>query len=124
MILFLRPSHMADKVPMQLWRDCAANIQSLSAGILLQSVQNLIRLYAGVGAGKNGWAQKLAKEGNRVLLITSRANTADVQSKKLKAKRHLRLEDIMDANDSWGETALDHVSCTNSDIEKYVNEKA
>ena len=84
---------------------------------------NLIRLYAGVGAGKNGWAQKLAKEGNRVLLITSRANTADVQSKKLKAKRHLRLEDIMDANDSWGETALDHVSCTNSDIEKYVNEK-
>lgn len=71
---------------------------------------NLIRLYAGVGAGKNGWAQKLAKEGNRVLLITSRANTADVQSKKLKAKRHLRLEDIMDANDSWGETALDHAS--------------
>lgn len=83
----------------------------------------LIRLYAGVGAGKNEWTEKLAEQGYNILLITSRANTATAQAKKLNAKRHLSWEDIIEAADSWGETPLDRVCCTNSDIEKYAREK-
>lgn len=82
----------------------------------------LIRLYAGVGAGKNEWTEKLAEQGYTILVITSRANTATAQARKLDAKRHFRLEDIIEAADAWGETPLDRVCCTNSDIEKYARD--
>ena len=51
----------------------------------------LIRLYAGVGAGKNEWTEKLAEQGYSILVITSRANTATAQAKKLDAEEAPKL---------------------------------
>lgn len=87
-------------------------------------VHNLIRLYAGVGAGKNTWTKKLAEEGYNILLITSRAVTADTQSKKLDAYRKIILRKLCDSGDAWGEDDViqRRVVCTNADIEWFVKE--
>ena len=42
-----------------------------------------ILLHAGVGAGKNTWTKILAQKDYRILLITSRRVTADVQAQNL-----------------------------------------
>lgn len=58
-----------------------------------------IQIYSGVGSGKNGWIQKLAQEGKRILLITSRQITADAQAKKLGADRWIDLDKLLDRSD-------------------------
>ena len=42
----------------------------------------VIRIYSGVGSGKNHWVETLANAGYSILLITSRKATADAQAKK------------------------------------------
>lgn len=85
---------------------------------------NLIRLYAGVGAGKNTWTKKLAEEGYNILLITSRAITADVQSKELDADRKIILRKLCDPGDIWEENPMiqRRVVCTNANIEWFITE--
>ena len=43
----------------------------------------IIEIISGVGSGKNYWVETLAKQGKRILLITSRKITADAQAQKL-----------------------------------------
>ena len=86
----------------------------------------LIRIYAGVGAGKNFWTGELAKQGYRVLLITSRAITAEAQATKLKADRKIDIDRLIDEDDLWGSPAWDaqaKVVCTNAHIEKFVRNR-
>ena len=72
-----------------------------------------IQIYSGVGSGKNGWIQKLAQEGKRILLITSRQITADAQAKKLGADRWIDLDKLLDRSD-W------EFECLYSDITRCV----
>lgn len=87
----------------------------------------LIQIVAGVGAGKNYWAGYLIKQGYRVLLITSRAATANAQANKLGISRWIDLEKLYEANDTnvWGDNRYNHlkyknVICTNAGIAKFV----
>ena len=85
-----------------------------------------ILLHAGVGAGKNTWTKILAQKGYRILLITSRRVTADVQAKNLDADKKIDLDRLLDLGDAWGEIAPDvqkRVVCTNSQIENFVKTK-
>jgi len=85
----------------------------------------LIRLIAGVGAGKNTWVNALAMQGYRVLLITSRVTTAQAQAKKMGADRWLDFDRLfeVDIEEEWGSlppNAQKKVVCTNAHIEKYA----
>lgn len=83
----------------------------------------LIQISAGVGAGKNYWAGLLIKAGFRVLLITSRQATANAQAENLSVGRWIKLEEIIEADDSWDidpDNKYRNVICTNASIEKYV----
>ena len=85
-----------------------------------------VLLHAGVGAGKNTWTKILAQKGYRILLITSRRVTADVQAKNLDAAKKIDLDRLLDLDDAWGEIAPDvqkRVVCTNSQIEDFVKNK-
>ena len=66
-----------------------------------------ILLHAGVGAGKNTWTKILAQKGYRILLITSRRVTADVQVQNLDADQKIDIDRLLDLDDVWGEIAPD-----------------
>ena len=86
----------------------------------------VVLLHAGVGAGKNTWTKTLAQKGYRILLITSRRVTADVQAKNLDADKKIDIDRLLDLDDVWGEIAPDvqkRVVCTNSQIENFVKNK-
>ena len=86
----------------------------------------VVLLHAGVGAGKNTWTKILAQKGYRILLITSRRVTADVQAKNLDADKKIDIDRLLDLDDAWGEIAPDvqkRVVCTNSQIENFVKNK-
>ena len=83
----------------------------------------LIQITAGVGAGKNYWVGQLIKAGFRVLLITSRKATANAQSAKLETGRWIDLEEILKAEDSWGNNKYSNIITTNSHLAEYVKEK-
>lgn len=86
---------------------------------------NLILIHAGVGAGKNTWTKQLAEQGYRVLVITSRAITANVQAQKLGADRRIDLNNLYNLNNchSQKNSTCGRIVCTNADIEHYVKEK-
>lgn len=83
-----------------------------------------IQIYSGVGSGKNGWIQKLAQEGKRILLITSRQITADAQAKKLGADRWIDLDKLLDRSDWEFECLYSDITrcvvCTNFGFAKFV----
>ena len=55
----------------------------------------VIRIYSGVGSGKNYWVETLAQMGYNILLITSRKATADAQAQKLGGQRWIDLETLL-----------------------------
>lgn len=85
--------------------------------------KRLIRLSAGVGSGKNYWAVKVAKDNPelRMLLITSRKNTVEVQAKKMGAVKFFDLDYLID-NEEWGynPNAKRKYVCTNAGIWKFL----
>lgn len=81
---------------------------------------HVIQVYAGVGAGKNTWIEKLVEEGHRVLLVTSRKVTADAQASKMSAFRKIDLDNIRESVSKGSSRA---VVITNAGIEKYVKTK-
>lgn len=81
----------------------------------------IIQIYSGVGSGKNYWVESLAKEGYRILLITSRKATADAQAKKLKGTRWVDLDEI--AQQGFGAKAQKKVIVTNAGIEQFIKKK-
>ena len=81
----------------------------------------IIQIYSGVGSGKNYWVESLAKEGYRILLITSRKATADAQAKKLKGTRWVDLDEI--AQQGFGVKAQKKVIVTNAGIEQFIKKK-
>lgn len=86
----------------------------------------VVLLHAGVGAGKNTWTKILAQKGYRILLITSRRVTADVQTKNLDADQKIDIDRLVDLDDTWGDIAPDaqkRVVCTNSHIENFAKSK-
>lgn len=83
----------------------------------------LIRLSAGVGAGKNYWTGRLAAQGFRVLVITSRAITAEAQAEKLGADLKINIKRLIDSNGEWGTACWDaqtKVVCTNAHIATFL----
>lgn len=93
----------------------------------------LLMLIAGVGSGKNYWVKKLTEKGHeekgyspngyKVLLITSRATTADAQMIKLEADRRFDFENLFRENERWGAPSpweQSVVCCTNSYIEYFA----
>ena len=62
----------------------------------------VVLLHVGVGVGKNTWTKILAKKGYRILLITSRRVTADVQAKNLDADQRIDIDRLFDLDDAWG----------------------
>lgn len=86
---------------------------------------NLILIHAGVGAGKNTWTKQLAEQGYHVLVITSRAITANVQAQKLSADRRIDFNNLHNLNNchSQKNNTSGRIVCTNADIEHYVKEK-
>ena len=81
----------------------------------------IIQICSGVGSGKNYWVESLAKEGYRILLITSRKATADAQAKKLKGRRWVDLDEI--AQRGFGVKAQKKVIVTNAGIEQFIKKK-
>lgn len=81
----------------------------------------IIQIYSGVGSGKNYWVESLAKEGYRILLITSRKATADAQAKKLKGTRWVDLDEM--AQQGFGAKAQKKVIVTNAGIEQFIKKK-
>ena len=88
----------------------------------------MVQIIAGVGAGKNHWVNEVvAKQEHQgehshqkinVLLITSRAATADAQADKLDAYRWIDLDELIKSNEDngFGEQRYSHYHCivTNS----------
>lgn len=81
----------------------------------------IIRIYSGVGSGKNHWVETLAKKGFNILLITSRKATADAQAKKMEGTRWIDLEEL--SEDSLTNERSKRVVVTNAGIEKFVKHK-
>lgn len=83
----------------------------------------MVKIIAGVGAGKNYWVrQELIKRG-RVLLITSRKATANQQAKGIDASRWIDLDELFRTGIGKLRGKHEHVVVTNTGIEKYVAEK-
>ena len=86
----------------------------------------VVLLHVGVGVGKNTWTKVLAKKGYRILLITSRRVTADVQAKNLDADQRIDIDRLFDLDDAWGGIAPDvqkRVVCTNSEFIALIADK-
>lgn len=81
----------------------------------------VIRIYSGVGSGKNHWVETLAEKGFNILLITSRKATADAQAKKMEGTRWIDLEDL--SEDILTNKPPQCVVVTNAGIEKFVKLK-
>lgn len=86
-----------------------------------------IQIYSGVGSGKNRWIQNQAKDGKRVLLITSRQITADAQAQKLGADRWIDLDKLLDRADREFECLYTDITrcvvCTNSGFARFVRDR-
>ena len=99
---------------------------------ILDSDKRIFMLIAGVGAGKNHWVKQLTKTDNalegysdkgfKVLLITSRATTADAQTIQLGADRTFDFSRLYNNDEWWGDAPPEQkvVCCTNAYIEYYV----
>ena len=73
----------------------------------------MVQIIAGVGAGKNYWVNQVVANHkhqidehsyrkSNVLLITSRAATANAQAEKLGADRWVDIEELFDSNKKGG----------------------
>ena len=91
----------------------------------------IVHIIAGVGAGKNHWVNQIANtkrkgDANRysVLLITSRKATANAQASKMKAKRWIDLDAVMQIDQGIGIQRGDRkFVVTNAGIEYFVKNK-
>ncbi len=83
---------------------------------------SIIEIISGVGSGKNYWVAALAKQGKRILFITSRKITADVQAQKLGCSRWIDLEDLW-SDDYLMQSPPHQVVVTNAGIEHFVKNK-
>lgn len=89
----------------------------------------LIQLVAGVGAGKNFWVRECLSKGKNpktkklfnVLLITSRAITADVQAANMEANRWIDLEALQ--KKGIGTKGHKTAVVTNSGIEYFIKNR-
>lgn len=79
----------------------------------------IIEIISGVGSGKNYWVETLAKQGKRILLITSRKITADAQAQKLGCSRWIDLNDLW-LDDTLMQSPPHQVVVTNAGIEQFV----
>ena len=79
----------------------------------------IIEIISGVGSGKNYWVETLAKQGKRILLITSRKITADAQAQKLNCNRWIDLEDWW-LDDTLMQSPPHQVVVTNAGIEQFI----
>lgn len=79
----------------------------------------IIEIISGVGSGKNYWVETLAKQGKRILLITSRKITADAQAQKLGCSRWIDLEDLW-LDDTLMQSPPHQVVVTNAGIEQFI----
>lgn len=79
----------------------------------------IIEIISGVGSGKNYWVETLAKQGKRILLITSRKITADAQAQKLGCSRWIDLEDLW-IDDTLMQSPPHQVVVTNASIEQFI----
>lgn len=80
---------------------------------------SIIEIISGVGSGKNYWVETLAKQGKRILLITSRKITADAQAQKLNCNRWIDLEDLW-LDDTLMQSPPHQVVVTNAGIEQFI----
>lgn len=81
----------------------------------------VIRIYSGVGSGKNHWVETLANAGYSILLITSRKATADAQAKKLSGSRWINLSDL--SKNNFEIEKQNTVVVTNAGIEQFLKTK-
>lgn len=86
--------------------------------------KRLIRLRAGVGAGKNYWARHLLEKHPdlQILLITSRKNTAEAEAFKLDIDCKIHTSRLIDIHDKdWYEDFPGNLMvCTNAYIEYFL----
>lgn len=98
----------------------------------------MVQIIAGVGAGKNYWVNQVVANHkhqidehsyrkSNVLLITSRAATANAQAEKLGADRWVDIEELFDSNKKggFGEQRYSDYKCivTNSGIESFIKNR-
>ena len=85
--------------------------------------KHLIRLRAGVGAGKNYWAKHLLEKHPdlQILLITSRKNTAEAEAYHLGTDCKIHTSQLFDAYDKDWYTELpgNLMVCTNAYIDYF-----
>ncbi|MCI7727068.1 MAG: hypothetical protein MSH58_08040 [Clostridiales bacterium] len=83
--------------------------------------RRLIRLRAGVGAGKNYWARHLLEKNPslQILLITSRRNTADAEAYRLGTDCKIHISKLIDTGDKdwYVDLPGNMIVCTNSYID-------
>lgn len=86
----------------------------------------VVRIDAGVGSGKNYWANKLldpkATGGKyyRVLYITSRKATAAAEAQKTNTRRYINLGEILRTEKAFGKLRQCGFTLTNSGVEKFI----
>lgn len=85
--------------------------------------KGIIRLRAGVGAGKNYWARHLLEKHPdlQILLITSRKNTAEAEAYQLDTDCKIHLKRLIDTQDKDWYTDLpgNLMVCTNAYIDHF-----
>lgn len=85
--------------------------------------KHLIRLRAGVGAGKNYWARHLLEKHPdlQILLITSRKNTAEAEAYHIGTDCKIHISQLFDTEDKdWGtELPGNLMICTNAYIDYF-----
>lgn len=85
--------------------------------------KRLIRLRAGVGAGKNYWARHLLEKNPdlQILLITSRRNTANAEAYSLGTDCKIHISKLINIEDrDWYiDLPGNMIVCTNAHIEKF-----
>ena len=80
----------------------------------------IVQINAGVGAGKSSWIESI--ENQRVLLITSRAITANVQAERFGAGRWITRDDMRVMHFYSGKGLTYKYIVTNAVIERYAKE--
>lgn len=80
----------------------------------------IVQINAGVGAGKSSWIESI--DNQRILLITSRAITANVQAERFGAGRWIKRDDMMVMHFYSSKGLTYKYIVTNAVIERYVKE--
>ena len=80
----------------------------------------IVQINAGVGAGKSSWIESI--ENQRILLITSRAITANVQAERFGAGRWITRDDMRVMHFYSGRGLTYKYIVTNAVIERYAKE--